>query len=269
MLRAVHDYAAMAGGLLYWAVCGGALTLVSLPLHLLLPRRTGERLGRWMLHKLFRGFVVYLDVAGLVRADLTGLDRLAALKTPLIIAPNHHSLWDAVFLISRLPRTVCVMKKSILRNPVLGGGARLAGFIPNDSRTRMIRAAVDALSENGHLLLFPEGTRTKPDACWINPLKGGCAIIAAKSAAPVVPVFIRSDSRFLEKGWPLWKRPFFPIEMRIEAGEPLQPLPDESAANFTRRLQAFFESELAKPDRLRRQEGAWKQHEFFALERKK
>jgi len=253
VLRGIHDYAAMAGGLLYWAICGGVLTLISLPLYFLLPRRTGERLGRTMLHGLFRSFVIYLRVTGLVRADLSGLDRLSMIKTPLIVAPNHHSLWDVVFLIAKLPRAICVMKESILRNPVLGGGARLAGFIPNDSRTRMIRAAISALRKDAQLLFFPEGTRTRPESRWINPLKGGCAIIATKSGVPVYPVFIRSDSRFLEKGWPLWKRPHFPIEMRIELGEPLFPARGESAADFTLRLQQSFESELAKNHPLRRQ----------------
>jgi 1-acyl-sn-glycerol-3-phosphate acyltransferase len=251
--RGIHDYAAMAGGLLYWAFCGGVLTLISLPLYYLLPRRTGERLGRKMLHHLFRSFVVYLRVTGLVYADLSGLDRLSTIKSPLIVAPNHHSLWDVVFLIAKLPQAICVMKESILRNPVLGGGARLAGFIPNDSRTRMIRAAISALRQDGQLLFFPEGTRTRPDSRWINPLKGGCAIIATRSEIPVYPVFIRSDSRFLEKGWPLWKRPDFPIRMRIDMGEPLFPEKDESAADFTLRLQHCFEYELSKADPLRRQ----------------
>jgi len=253
VMRGIHDYAAMAGGLLYWAICGIFVTLISLPLHLLLPRRIGQRVGRTMLHQLFRSFVVYLRITDLVRADLSGLNPLSEIKTPLIAAPNHHSLWDVVFLVARLPNAICVIKDSIMRNPVLGGGARLAGFIPNDSRTRMIRSAIAALREGGQLLLFPEGTRTRPDSRWINSLKGGCSIIATKSGVPVYPVFIRSDSRFLEKGWPLWKRPNFPIEMRIELGEPLFPQEGERAADFTLRLQQSFEAELSKADPLRRQ----------------
>jgi 1-acyl-sn-glycerol-3-phosphate acyltransferase len=102
------------------------------------------------------------------------------------------------------------------------------------------------------LLLFPEGTRTKPDARWINPLKGGCAIIAMRANVPVHPVFMRSDTRYLEKGWPLWKRPVFPIHVLIEVGQPLIPAPDESSQAFTARLQSVFEEELSKPHSLRR-----------------
>jgi 1-acyl-sn-glycerol-3-phosphate acyltransferase len=251
-LRLPWDIVAMVLGLFYWAVFGGLLTLIGGPLHLLLARRTGERLGRFLLHHLFRCFVVYLRITRLVRVDSAALGKLGALPGPAIIAPNHVSLWDVVFIIARLPRAVCVMKKSILGNPVLGGGARLAGYIANDGMGQMIRNAAATLTENAHLLLFPEGTRTRRDALWINPLKGGCAIIALRANVPVHPVFIRSDTRYLEKGWPLWKRPEFPIHIVIETGEPLVPAPDESSQAFTARLQAVFEQELSKPHPLRR-----------------
>ena len=243
----------MAIGLLYWGIFGGLLTLIGGPLHLILPRRMGEQLGRTFLHQLFKKFVKLLRIMDLVHADLTALDRLGKIKEPFIAAPNHTSLWDAVFIIARLPQAVCVMKKCILLNPVLGGGARLAGYIANDSLTRMIRNTSESLTRGGQLLLFPEGTRTRSDARWINPLKGGCAIIAMRAQVPVYPIFIRSNTRFLQKGWPLWRRPVFPIHLRIELGEPLIPLPDESSQAFTERLTAVYEQELSKPDPLRRQ----------------
>lgn len=243
----------MALGLLYWAVFGGLLTLVGGPLHLLLPRRAGERLGRFFLHQLFRKFVVQLRLSDLVHADLTALDKLKDIRHPFIAAPNHTSLWDVVFIIARLPSAVCVMKKEILNNIVLGGGARLAGYIANDGLTRMIRDASRSIGEGGQLLLFPEGTRTRPDARWTNPIKGGCAIIATRSQVPVYPILIRSNTRFLQKGWPLWRRPVFPITMHFDLGEPLVPGAGESSQEFTARLTAAYEQELSKPHPLRRQ----------------
>ncbi len=252
-LRAPWDYVMMALGLAYWGVFGGLLTLIGGPLHFLLPKRTGERLGRFLLHQLFRKFVVYLRLSDLVHADLSALDRLETLEGSFIAAPNHTSLWDVVFIIARLPSAVCVMKREILHNWVLGGGARLAGYLANDGLTRMIRNASRSLAEGGQLLLFPEGTRTRPEERWTNPLKGGCAIIAMRSGVPVYPIFIRSNTRFLQKGWPLWRRPVFPITMRFELGQPLSPQAGESAQEFTARLAAVYDQELSKPDPLRRQ----------------
>ena len=255
-LRAPWDYVMMALGLSYWGVFGGLLTLIGGPLHLILPQRTGEKLGRYLLHQLFRKFVVYLRISDLVHADLSALDPLGKIKHPFIAAPNHTSLWDVVFIIARLPQAICVMKKVILMNPLLGGGARLAGYIANDGMTRMIRNASESLSHSGQLLLFPEGTRTRADARWINPIKGGCAIIAIHAQVPVYPIFIRSNTRFLQKGWPLWRRPVFPIQIRFDLGEPLIPEAGETSQAFTERLAAVYEQELSKPDPLRRQIGA-------------
>jgi len=242
----------MLFGTLYWALFGSLFTLLGLPLHFLLPRRTGERLGRSLLHIAFRGFIRFLRAARMVIADLSPLDRLQGSSAPLIIAPNHISLWDAVFVIARLPQAICIMKQEVLSNPFLGGGARLAGYLPTGDITRMIRDAAQALANGGQLLLFPEGTRTRHEARWTNPLKGVVALIAARAQVPVLPLFIRSDSRFLEKGWPLWKAPDFPIHLSFQLGEPMTCLPGESPKQFTLRLQELFERELSKPHPLRR-----------------
>jgi len=240
-------------GLIYWLIGGLIYSLIGWLLFLILPRRIGAPIGHKMIHGGFSLFVAYLGWVRLVHVDLSSLAPLHRTRESFILAPNHTSLWDVVFLISSLPRPLCIMKKSILRNPVLGGSASLAGHIPNSSNSGMIRNAARALSDGGQLILFPEGTRTKPHARWINPLRGGVALIANKAGVPVYPVFIRSNTRFLEKGWPPWKKPRFPIHMSFELGEPVRPAPDESPQQFVARLQELFERELARPHPLRRQ----------------
>ena len=251
--RELWDAAATLGAFAYWGIAGLLITALSIPLVVLLPCATAKKLGRGMLHRAFRIFVRYLRATDLVHADLESLDVLKEAKEPVIIAPNHTSLWDAVFVISKLPQPICIMKETILRNPFLGGGARLAGYIPNGSSAGMVKAAADSLHQGGQLLLFPEGTRTRHEARWINPLRGGCALIARKARVPVRPVFIRSNTRFLEKGWPLWKKPEFPIRLSFELGEPVIPEEGESAQEFTKRLEEIFELNLSRAHKLRRQ----------------
>ena len=247
------EAAATLGAFAYWGLFGLLFTVASVPLILLLPRSTAKKLGRAMLHRAFRVFVGYLRATDLVHADLSSLDALKEEKAPVIIAPNHTSLWDAVFVISKLPQPICIMKEAILKNPFLGGGARLAGYISNGSSSRMVKDAAEALQNGGQLLLFPEGTRTRREARWINPLRGGCALIARRAGVAVRPVFIRSNTRFLEKGWPLWKKPEFPIRVSIELGEPVPPRENESAQEFTKRLEEIYERNLSRGHKLRRQ----------------
>lgn len=247
------ELVATLGAFAYWGIFGLLFTVLSVPLMLVLPRATARKLGRGMLHRAFRFFVGYLRATDLVYADLESLDALKRQNEPVIIAPNHTSLWDAVFVISKLPQPICIMKEAILKNPFLGGGARLAGYISNGSSSRMVREAAAELAGGGQLLLFPEGTRTRREARWINPLVGGCALIARRAGVPVRPVFIRSNTRFLEKGWPLWKKPEFPIRLSFELGEPVSPMEGEGAQEFTRRLEEIYVRNLSRAHKLRRQ----------------
>jgi hypothetical protein len=51
-------------------------------------------------------------------------------------------------------------------------------------------------------------------------------------------VFIETDSPYLSKGWPLFRRPSMPITYRIRLGCRFDP--PERAAAFTQELEAYF-----------------------------
>ena len=178
---------------LLWSLPAGLLALV-------LPRRVGAPLGQRMIMTAFRAYIAMMEAVGLFRCDLHALDALRA-ERRLIIAANHPSLLDAVLIVSRLPRTVCITKASLWENWFLGGGIRLAGYIRNDAPLALVRNGLAALRDGQQMLIFPEGTRTV--ASPVNPFKGGFAIMAQKSGVPVQTVLIESPSRYLTKGWPL------------------------------------------------------------------
>lgn len=253
MFKSITQSLLMGLGLLYWAVMGLAITVIGTVLYAVLPKKYSLRCGRFILQKAFLVFIAYFKVAGLLELDDSALQALAERKGAMIIAPNHISLWDAVFIIAKIPETVCIMKGAILRNPFLGGGARLAGYIPNDGTSQMLLAAAHQLKKGAKMLLFPEGTRTKTDAQWLNPFQGAVGLVAKHSHAPVFPVFIRCNSRFYEKGWPMYRKPpQFPIQISFEVGEPIMFSAGDSVQAFTERLQQFYTDELSKPHPLRR-----------------
>jgi len=239
-------------GLVYWAITAIVISLMGTVLLAILPQKTALSCGRFLLQKDFQLFIFLLKITGLLILDDAALKSLAGRKEAIIIAPNHTALWDIVFIVAQVPEVVCVMKGSILNNPFLGGGARLAGYIPINSISQMLKLAVQRLKQNEALLMFPEGTRTKTDAQWLNPLKGGVALLAKRTKAPVLPVFIRSNTRFYEKGWPLYKKPEFPLKISFSVGEPVLRHEHESVQEFSQRLEKIYLDELAKPHPLRR-----------------
>ncbi len=112
---------------------------------------------------LFRDYVRWLEWAGLFEVEYEGMEKLKDLRGA-IVAANHPGLLDAVFLISRVPRAVCIMRAGLMGNWAFAGAARLADYVTNDRGAESIRQCREKLAAGENLLIFPEGTRTRADA---------------------------------------------------------------------------------------------------------
>lgn len=235
-----YEYAVFYLGWLGLSLACLAWSTLAAILYPILPQAMGQRFGRFMIMVTFRTLTTVLQWTGLFRFDLGALDALRHEKA-LVIAPNHPSLWDAVLIASRLPDVACIMKAEIINNIFLGGGARLARYIRNESLRRMILMAVGNLRQGSHVLLFPEGTRTvrKP----IGQLKGSIAVIACRARVPVQTVLVETDSPFLGKGWPLLRKPPLPMTYQVRLGRRFEPPSD--SATLMAELEQYFVHELS------------------------
>jgi 1-acyl-sn-glycerol-3-phosphate acyltransferase len=238
-LKIIHEYVvAYAVLTLLGAICL-VYSIWALVAHPLLPRRWGTAAGRFGISAGFRMFSWSLTMTGAYRLDLSAIDSLRD-GPPVILAPNHPSLIDALLILTRHPNIACVMKAELMNNLFLGAGSRLARYIPSDQPRQMIKTAVADLREGGVLLLFPEGTRTRHDP--INPLKASIGIIAKHANVPVQVAIIETDSPYLRKGWPLFKRPTLPITYRVRLGRRFDP--PENVEAFMTELQREFRHQL-------------------------
>lgn len=212
-----------------------AWNAVAVVLQRLLPEQRARWVGRAAISRLYGFFWRVTGWFGMMEMDASALDPLAA-EPGLVVVANHPSLLDAMMLVAHLPRSACVMKASLVRNPFLGPGARLARYIGNDSASRMVRQAVDDLRTGGQLVMFPEGTRTT--RAPVNPFRPGFALIAKLAKSPIQAVVIDTDSPYLGKGWPLWQLPPLPIRFSVRLGPRFEPGTDPNA--LTREVEAFF-----------------------------
>ena len=121
-----------------------------------------------------------------------------------VFVANHASNLDPLVLFPVIPRRVSVLiKKELLRIPVLSTGMRMARFVFVDradrrSATASLEEAIRLLREGLSFAVFAEGTRS-PDG-RLRPFKRGALLMAIHAEAPIVPVSIGGTQHLMSKG---------------------------------------------------------------------
>jgi 1-acyl-sn-glycerol-3-phosphate acyltransferase len=139
-----------------------------------------------------------------IKVEVSGLDRIDP-RTALIFMPNHISFLDGPLLEMLIPGAArVVLKKSVLRIPIVGLGMRFVGFVPVDRKgvkggKRSKAKAVQMVREKGYsFLIFPEGTRSRDGK--LQRFRRGGFFLALETGAPIVPVTIRGTFELMPKG---------------------------------------------------------------------
>jgi 1-acyl-sn-glycerol-3-phosphate acyltransferase len=233
-----YEYFAMVFGLSSLAILclGGlpfAIVLACLPAKIRIP--TGRRLISWVLTL----YLWLLKVFCWVRIDSSALKSVRT-DRPLIVVANHPSLLDAVILLSHLPHATCVMKASLRGNLLFGPMARLSGYISNENPMKLIKDACDELAAGAHVVIFPEGTRTQTFP--VNTFSQTTALIASRSGLPIQTLFLKFNSNYLGKSWPLTRKPTLPLCIKVALGVKFDAVKDRLA--LTERLESYYRAHL-------------------------
>lgn len=174
-----------------------------------------------VIHHLFRLYVGTLRILRILDLEIVDAERLRNSGGRLIVS-NHPTLLDVVLLMALVPRAQCIVKKELWSSPYLGGAMRAAGYIRNDLEPEPLLAACGAaLAGDNALLIFPEGTRTRPGQPM--RLHRGFANIATLLEADIQLVTITCDPPTLMKGDAWWQIPPHRPRFRVVAGNHLQP----------------------------------------------
>lgn len=145
---------------------------------------------------------------------------------PFILAPNHQSFFDglfvSVFLKNRIMKnTYFYAKEKHLRNRLVRAFANRNNVIIMDINRDLkqsLQKLATVLRKGKNIIIFPEGTRTQTGE--IGPFKKAFAILSRELNVPIVPVSIKGAFEALPKG-SIFPRPWKKI--RIKFHKPVYP----------------------------------------------
>ena len=140
-------------------------------------------------------------------------------RGPVIIASNHRSFLDpfVIACMARRPMYYVAKKEIFQYNRLLAWALGALGAFPVDrggGDAAFIDTAKAILARGDIVLIFPEGTRTRPGA--LGKPKRGVGRLALETGVPVVPVAV-IGTEAIRRGWRLR-----PHQVRIRAGRALR-----------------------------------------------
>ena len=161
----------------------------------------------------------------LARPEVTGMENIPE-SGPAILASNHLSIVDSIFLPLMVPRPVTFAAKSEyftgtgLRDKAIAAYLRATNQLSTDrAGPRAAQAMLDAalaLLQSGELFgIYPEGTRSPDGRLYRGRV--GTGWLALNSGAPVIPVAMIGTERILPPGHRIPR----PGKIEIRIGEPI------------------------------------------------
>jgi 1-acyl-sn-glycerol-3-phosphate acyltransferase len=175
---------------------------------------------------------------------------------PAVIAANHQSFCDSLFLPLAMRRRLTFLAKAeYFDSKKTAWFFRAVGQIPiqrggGDASARALATAREVLKDGNLIGLYPEGTRSTDGN--VHRGRTGVARLALECGVPVVPVGISGTDRIQPRG-SRWFRPFRPV--RVSFGPPMTfdsaALVDaETGRTSTERLRSFTDELMAEISRL-------------------
>jgi 1-acyl-sn-glycerol-3-phosphate acyltransferase len=163
---------------------------------------------------------------------------------PVIVLAKHQSAWETLMLQEVFKDTVFVWRKEIKYLPFFGWALASIPMIETDrtasrsSLRRLVEQGRDRLANGYTVIIFPEGTRSRPGSK--NRYKIGGAHLAVETGTPVVPVALNSGEFWGRNA--LFKKCGI---VTVSIGPAIDPA-GLTANEITDRAEAWIEAEMAR-----------------------
>lgn len=169
-----------------------------------------------------------------------------------LVLANHPALIDVLMILAVMPNLCCVMKSDLSQHPILGLLIRNLNYLSNDDPELWLAEAQARLESGESLLVFPEGTRTKPGEAV--QFKLGAVELARRTKVQVLPLVVHYNSHYLSKSCPWYELPQSKLTYQLELGPAISThtalvnnTPRQARRWLNQELQRYFRERLARP----------------------
>lgn len=233
-----------------FGVGGVLIALVVAPLIILVFRNKETRhiKGKLFIHYSFRLFIELMRFVGVLSYTVEGVEKF---KEPgQLFLANHPSLIDVVFMIAFIPKTDCVVKDKLIKNPFTYGPVKAAGYIMNADPDKVLQKSIESIKSGNSLIIFPEGTRTTPGETI--KFKRGAANVALRGCVDITPVVIGCVPTTLTKSDKWYHIPSKKLHFTMVAREKIsiarfmeEKSTNIAARSLTKSLEDYFKQEIS------------------------
>jgi len=187
--------------LLFKTVFLGWTTIVAV--YSLVPMALNRRAHIFAMNAFWaRSLNVLLRVICGVTVVIEGREHIPA--GPALVAAKHQSLWDTAIIFDLFGTPAVVMKKELLKIPIYGWLTRIQGMIAVDREgggtalKQMLKDARAARDAGRKIVIFPQGTRTRPGERA--EYQSGVVALYRDLKLPVLPIALNSGVFWPKKG---------------------------------------------------------------------
>lgn len=181
--------------LLAWTIC---LSILCLPI-LFWPRKISL-----YAVKLWAWGVIFAArwITG-IQYEIRGQKNIPA--TPVIFAAKHQSAWDTIIFLILHRDPAYIFKRELFFLPFYGWYLHKFVHVPVNRKSgsralkKMLHAAGKIIANGRSLIIFPQGTRTKPGEQ--KPYLSGVVALSKSLVVPTVPVAITSGDCWPKNSW--------------------------------------------------------------------
>ena len=122
---------------------------------------------------------------------VTGLSNIP--NSPVIVISNHQGQWESLYLQTLIHPISSIIKQELLLIPFFGWALAFMRPIPINRKNKfqslrkVINEASKRLNDGSSVLIFPEGTRIKPEN-GIAEFSNSCGLLSVKNNIPILPI---------------------------------------------------------------------------------